>query len=229
MIEPSPLPWDIISDAIGTPGSLPRAVVVLGGPCSGKSTVRERVRGLHTSGYVLVDSDAEKLTMHREDGESSEAFHVRSRDASRVVMVNAMRARQNIYIEGLSCDHRKSAIVLAALVEAGYYITIVGLTCDPDVAASRHLSRRDGREIPMRIFEEAYAWDDRDWNSLAYYSHEFWLFDSSENAWKFVRQQTIRMNPPSLIATATAACLQRPDRAEEYRKLCRTLAEVPCE
>ena len=183
-------PWTILEDALrlaNDPRTSRVAVVLHGGPGAGKSWVRERMDFAPGELAVVIDSDVEKKTLARHDGESDSSYHARARDASRERMEWAIARGAPLYIEGLSHDPRRTILVLTALRDAGYHVVMVGLECSPDVAGARLRAREESdlrsepqiRTVASEIVRDAYLWIPRSWTRLRQLIDELYLFDTS--------------------------------------------------
>ena len=132
----------------------PRAVVVLGAPCSGKSTVTTRAK-IDESEVVIVDSDRVKPALAR----IGERRHEAARDVSRMILWAAVRNRQHVYVEGASHIPAKSVAVLAGLRLSGYHVTTIFLDVPLAIAAERARARaaEGAHDVPYRIVMRACA------------------------------------------------------------------------
>lgn len=176
-------PWDFLAGALTLPFAHPRAVVLMGGPGSGKSWIASRVPCRAFKCWTIIDSDRERDRVSRADGEPEQAYHVRCRNAARTHMEDAIARRRDLYVEGLSCDWRKSALVLAALSETGYRIhgCAVNAPAKLAIARTRARARVDGRTVPESLCYRA----DQDlrsaWARLARYCVVLMEYDNARD------------------------------------------------
>lgn len=176
------MPWTIIEDAlrrVNDPRTARVAVVLHGGPGSGKTWVRERMGFRPGELAVVVDQDREREATPKRDEESDADYSTRLRDISRERMDWAIGRGAPLYVEGLSCDPRRTILVLAALRDAGYYVVMVGLDCGKNVARERLREREtvDGRHVDDEVIVGAYNSIPSAWKRFDQLVDEFALFD----------------------------------------------------
>lgn len=214
-------PWDVLADALrraNDPRTQRVAVVLHGGPGSGKTWVRERMAFHPGELAVVVDSDREDVDLPRAEGESDADHLARvraaKRDASRERMEWAISRRAPLYVEGLSCDPRRTVLVLAALRDAGYHVVLVGLHCNR-LTAQRRLTARaevDGRVVAGDIIDAAYDSIPSAWRRLAQLASEFHLFETSgdDPVPCEPHQNLAPVDPPKTLREALGSMLPRP-------------------
>ena len=119
----------------------PRFVVLMGGPASGKTTMRQ----LHFStGYVLVDAGEIFLNLSLGElfpfpGPLEESMEA----VGRGVAERAIAERRHIVTELIGSDVKPTKALLQAMSAIGYKVELHGITCDIEVALQRNENRGD--------------------------------------------------------------------------------------
>lgn len=217
------MPWDVLADALrraNDPRTQQVAVVLHGGPGSGKTWVRERMPFNPGELAVVIDSDREGVRVPPVDGEADADYLARARtaarEASRARMEWAIGRRAPLYVEGLSCDPSRTILVLAALRDAGYDVFMVGLDCSRDVARARLRARAAadpiGRVVDDAVFASAYDAIPGAWARFAQLVDEFELFDTSgdEPVPCEPHANLAPVDPPKSLRDAVASMLPSP-------------------
>jgi hypothetical protein len=143
-------------------GNPPKAVILMGGVATGKTTLRKQQ---YSSGYVVIDAGEIFLNLSRGEflpfpGPLEPAMEA----VGRGVTVRALSKRHNIVTEIIGGDQQLVHQLITSLQNLGYRVQIAQLTCSPEEAVNRNLTRR---------LEESIS---------AHYSEPFhsrWIFETS--------------------------------------------------
>ncbi|MGB3746583.1 MAG: zeta toxin family protein [Rhodanobacter sp.] len=141
----------------------PRAVILMGGVAAGKTTLRQ---SKYSHGFVLIDA-AEMF--HHLSGDAFLEFPDALREQLELIgplaAQRAVSERRHIVTEIIGAEPEPAEQLLKALKSAGYYVEMVGVTCDLDESIRRNQERGD--------------------NISAYYAEPFqrrWLIDACAQA-----------------------------------------------
>jgi hypothetical protein len=154
-----------ISDALatGTRTETPVAVVMMGGPGSGKSSA---LRGLTLTGFVAVDPDAVKaaLPLYQElvacgNPEAAAICHAESSKIAASIRDAAIAGGYNVLIDGTGKNLAKMTGIVETLNGAGYETHIVYVEVSLEIGLSRATACAAliGRVVPVSIIEAAYT------------------------------------------------------------------------
>lgn len=143
-------------------GLPPRAVLFLGGPASGKSTVRQSYPGVEE--FIILDSDdvKAKLPEYQElvdNGERGAAAFVHEESSYLVHLLRdfAIDERYNVLIDGVGLSFRGYAALVETLLQRNYQVQIVMVDASHEIALTRARLRK--RWVPMPILRNAYCCD----------------------------------------------------------------------
>ena len=136
-------------------GQKPQAVIVLGPPASGKSSISNPIaRKLDAT---IIDSDeAKKLLPEYEGGIGANAVHQESKRITEMVQEIAVAKQDNLVIPTVGDDIAKIRKKIDELKDAGYEVDLVDVKVPKDVANARMLARfaNTGRIIPSSYIAE---------------------------------------------------------------------------
>jgi hypothetical protein len=153
------VPTACLASAVGNP---PEAVILMGGVGTGKTTLRKQQ---YSSGYVLIDAGEIFLNLSRGEFLSfPRPLEPAMEAVGRGVTVRALSERHNIVTEIIGGDQQLVDQLITSFQNLGYRVKIAQLTCSPEEAVNRNLSRR---------LEESIS---------AYYSEPFhsrWIWETS--------------------------------------------------
>jgi hypothetical protein len=138
---------------------IPVAVLVIGGPVSGRSTILKSLT--HDSLFVRVDPGLVATMLP----EYEEAVHKHARDAQNIVqeeayfvahslIEQAVIDRKNVAIETVGADSDACSALLGDLEGAGYHTILLLADCERSVASERNKFRgvRTGQWAPREAF-----------------------------------------------------------------------------
>lgn len=176
--------------------SHPQAILMMGGPASGKSTALN-VLGIKT-GYTTIDADAVKgeLPEYRQAVEASarnaaEMVHEESSWVADVAFQRAITRRCNVIWDGTGKNSVKYAKLIDLLHSLGYTVRLIYVHVDPAVAIPRAVSRADrsGRWVPEYVIAEAYSKIPYNFPALANRADAWSMFDTTEVPARFVAEK----------------------------------------
>jgi chloramphenicol 3-O-phosphotransferase len=137
-------------------GNPPRLLIFMGGPASGKTTLR---REKCSQGYVLVDAAEIFISL------SGDAYYDFPDDLEEPMMVighlvasRAIHERRHIVTELIGADFEATMELIDAMKAIGYKVEAVGVICDVEEAMKRNLAR--GEDNISCYYAEPYqrAW-----------------------------------------------------------------------
>lgn len=116
------------------------AVIVLGPPAAGKSTVSEPMaRSMYAA---IVDADeAKKVIPEYRNGLGTEAVHEESSELTRGVILNMMRAGTNIILPKVGHSYESIKGLVEVLKRAGYAVDIAHVAATPEISGRRNIAR----------------------------------------------------------------------------------------
>lgn len=126
--------------AIPANGS-PVAVILMGGVCAGKTSIRKQK---YSSGYVLIDAADIFLSLSRgEFFPFPEAFQEPMDLIGRLITRRALSERRNIVTEIIRADAELTHRLIEALKRIGYRVKLVAIHCESEEGMRRNASRSD--------------------------------------------------------------------------------------
>jgi hypothetical protein len=130
-------------DSSLSPGARPKVAIITGAPAVGKTTFRQQ---RYSSGYVLVD--AAQIFLNLTPGvviPFPDAFEPAMELIGRQVVRRAIAERRHIVTEICIVAEPGDSLneLVAAMQEIGYEAVVQMLTCDPETAVQRNLTRGD--------------------------------------------------------------------------------------
>lgn len=206
-IERRKLHQKIVNSFIGTKKPPPKdtkkiAIVMMGGPASGKTTLVKRFTGERFNDFVNVNPDDIKeqmpeynqaLNFKTDGGEASAkdaAFmvHEESSNISAQVMGQAISKGLNLVVDGTGKDAKKHTDQIQKLRNAGYHVQLLMPDVDMEEAVKRSSDRAEktGRYVPAGppppgtpdIIRSAHKKIPNNFEKIARIADEFALYDS---------------------------------------------------
>ena len=119
----------------------PRAVIIMGGVGSGKTTMRKNE---FASGYVQIDgSDIFSKIVKEESADDLDQYLPTIDEIGQQIMHRAVKERRNLAIEHIGDDASEMESIVDKLNEIGYQVDLRFVDCDTTEAYLRHLKATD--------------------------------------------------------------------------------------
>lgn len=138
----------------------PMAMILVGLPGSGKSTLSRQLREMHSEDRTLVyvSSDQYIEQWAEEEGKTyGEVFSKYADKANNACLKSfhdAIRDRNDVLIDRTNMDRGSRRKWLGKLKDAGYMLVAFDVHCDPEELARRNEARKEqGRAIPDHVME----------------------------------------------------------------------------
>ncbi len=131
-----------------------QAVLLIGAPAAGKSTVANPLA--RARGAMVLDADeAKKLIPEFDSGPGANAVHEESSELAAEAVARAVAAGENIVLPKVGSDAGSMERQIRALQARGYRVDLVLVDVPRDVALRRMIGRFNatGRIIPLPILE----------------------------------------------------------------------------
>lgn len=165
----------------------PKAIVMMGGPGSGKSTVM-RMLGLCDDGTVRIDSDGfkEELVEYQvglaaKDRLAADRVHRESSYLAKRTRDEAIASRRDFCFDGTLKRLDGAVARIDHAQTQGYEVTIVGVTVPIEVGWQRVEDRAEvtGRFVPHGVVESAYESVDRNAEMILKAADVGYLYDAN--------------------------------------------------
>ena len=166
-------------------GEQPVAVLMMGGPASGKSAVTKH---LDLKRFVQIDADAikDKLPEYREAiskfaRNAAPMAHEESSYLAKRVRTRAIEARQNFLFDGTGANAEAYSDLVWDLKRRGYKVQVFAVDTDVDVAVKRAIKRakEKGRMPPEPYIRATYPKVRKSFARVAEYADEARLYDTT--------------------------------------------------
>ena len=154
---------DLILEYVNDP-SIFKAVVLAGGPGSGKSYVAKKL-GLQALGMRVVNSDnyfemlmkkrGLSLKMPSSEDEEREAARMHAKALTSKRLDASIEGRLGILLDSTSGDQKKTTKIIKRLQDLGYEIKVIFIETSLEVALKRNQERP--RTIPPKVVE--FSWE----------------------------------------------------------------------
>ncbi len=151
-----------LDEGVNDPGIF-KAIILAGGPGSGKSFVAKQL-GLKSLGLIVVNSDSFfemmmkrkglSLKMPENETEDREAARVAAKASTDKRFKSLIEARLGILVDSTSGDQGKTFKMYRLLEEAGYDVKCIFIQTDLEVALQRNNER--SRTVPPKIVEKSH-------------------------------------------------------------------------
>ena len=192
--------------------SNPQAIMMMGGPASGKSTA---LKVLDTTGYTAIDSDAIKGELPeyqkavRAGAKNAAAMaHEESAHLADEALRKTVARGCNVILDGTGKNAEKYSRIMSMFHAHGYTVRLVYVHVDPALALPRAIKRADksGRYVPEYVIEAAYASIPYNFGQLANRADSWTMFDTSAFPARFVANKEANGAPE----------IYRPDLLEDF-------------
>lgn len=181
---------DFITNALAgnTSSKNPVAVVLMGGPGSGKSSA---TRGMDLDGFVSVDPDGVKAAMPRYqelvaagNPDAASLCHAESSQIAISIRDAAIAGKYNMVLDGTGRNLAKMERAVKALRTANYTIRLVFVDVPVGIGLARATARAatTGRVVPTDVIRAAYAVIPGNFDALKGSVDEYARFDNSGRA-----------------------------------------------
>lgn len=129
-----------------------QAIVTMGMPGSGKSTVMKREFDL--SNYVVVDPDECKKLIPGYDPKNPGAVHMQSKRMAEAIKAQAIAEGKNVVIDGTGKNPAGMSMRIRELKANGYEVTLLYVRVRLETSLERNAKRE--RSVPEEIIYECY-------------------------------------------------------------------------
>ena len=151
-----------LDEGVNDPGIF-KAVILAGGPGSGKSFVAKKL-GLKTLGLIVVNSDlffvqllkrkGLSLKMPENELEDREVARMAAKVSTDKRLKSLVDARLGVIIDSTSGDQKKTTSIIKMLKKAGYDVKVVFIQTSLETAKMRNKQR--ARTLPDKVVE--FSW-----------------------------------------------------------------------
>ena len=136
----------------------PTAIVMVGGPGSGKSSSQKKtieLIGTEYRDYVIVDPDRVLTALF----ESDNTCYARVQPVLEALINAAIEKRKHIVLDTTGRDFQRSCQFAERFLKAGYKIVVCITQINPDIALARAVQRQaaEGRGVDEAYLRAAYA------------------------------------------------------------------------
>ena len=122
----------------GSKSQDPRAVIVMGGVGSGKTTIR---RNQFAENYVQIDgSDIFSQIVDEESADDLDLYLPTIDKIGQKITSRAIKEKRNLAIEHIGDNAEEMKAIIDKLESIGYIVDISMVNCDPTEAYQRHLA-----------------------------------------------------------------------------------------
>ncbi len=140
------------------PGQRPIAVLTLGPPGAGKSTVMKQEMPRFGVEFTTINPDDVKEKLPEYRGWNGNYVHEESTDvANNQILPAAIKARQNVIYDSTGTKFEKMAKIVAAFKRHGYAVHLVDVSVPVHVAVGRawdRFAKPGGRYIPLEYIPQ---------------------------------------------------------------------------
>lgn len=180
--------------------SSPRAILTMGGPGSGKSTVL-KIFGICDRDFVNIDADEFKqelveyqVAIVAKDRLAASRVHEESSLLAKQTRTESIKTHRHVCLDGTLANKQKAFALIEQLKQNGYEVTIIGALIPYQTALARIEQRAEmtGRFIPPKFVKQAYLNLAKNAEAIAQKADFGYLYDTDVPLGK----------PPQLIGLA---------------------------
>tara|TARA_B110000263_G_C15251149_1_gene484154 strand:- start:525 stop:1259 length:735 start_codon:yes stop_codon:yes gene_type:complete len=152
----------VLDEGVNDPGIF-KAIILAGGPGSGKSHIAKKL-GLGTMGLRVVNSDAFltmlmkkkglSLKMPADENEEREAARMAAKALTSRLLSTTIDARLGIIVDSTSGDQTKTIKIISKLKIVGYDVKVIFIETSLETAQQRNKQR--ARTVPEKVVE--FSW-----------------------------------------------------------------------
>ena len=152
----------VLDEGVNDPGIF-KAIILAGGPGSGKSHVANKL-GLKSLGLRVVNSDAFltmlmkkkglSLKMPADENEEREAARMAAKALTSKLLSTSIDARLGIIVDSTSGDQTKTVKIISKLRIVGYDVKVIFIETSLETAQQRNQNR--SRTIPPKVVD--FSW-----------------------------------------------------------------------
>lgn len=189
------------------------AIVMMGGPASGKSSLVKGIMGSDFEKFVNVNPDdvKEKLPewgpgLDASVKDTAYMVHDESSDIASGIYNAAIERGLNLIVDGTGKDVSKHKAKIEALQKEGYHVTVLMPDVDAEDALKRAKERaeRTGRYVPDDIVLNAHAKIPGNFETIARAAESFGLFDTRGRpprlVWSGNKGEKDQLHDPKFVA-----------------------------
>lgn len=156
-------------------GNPPQAVLLMGGPGAGKSTVLPKAVP-KANGYVRVDPDEAKAAMPEYragvkagDKEIAAKVHGRSKQVAGTLLNKAIFGNYNIIYDGTGGDRAEYLTMIKALQSQGYdvRVVLVHVPSEEGLRRVKSRARKEGRHVDEKTTKNIYFYVGQNFGTIA--------------------------------------------------------------
>jgi predicted ABC-type ATPase len=164
----------------------PQAVLLMGGPGSGKSSILGDVVP-DLKNFVVADPDEIKsaLPEYRKglkqgDATIASKVHQESKEVTGSLVTKVIAGRRNLLYDGTGGNKQEYEGYISNLKAAGYHVTLVMAHITVDEALQRVNARAQatGRSVPENVVRDIYNWVPKNFPDLAKQADEAFLYNN---------------------------------------------------
>jgi predicted ABC-type ATPase len=179
---------EALNVAPAEPGEQKRAIMTMGGPASGKSSM---LKDIDTSRFVKVDPDSikEQLPEYQKNvADRNNTFrgaawhaHAESSDVAKTIMREAIKNGNHLIVDGTGRDTKSFLAKMDMLKAAGYtvHVAMPHLPVEQGMKRMSDRAQVNGRYVPDHIVKEAYQTIPKNFSTIAARADSAKLYDAS--------------------------------------------------
>jgi predicted ABC-type ATPase len=173
-------------DSKAKPGEQKTAILTMGGPASGKSSM-----GLNTTNMVHVDPDLikEKIPEFRDALHPDHTFrgaaamvHEESSHLAKQIRQRALDEKHHIFIDGTGANGKKFGELIDHLKSRGYdvHVHMPDLHVDEGVKRAGDRAAKSGRQVPEGFIRDTYKAIAASWKGIAQKADHFTMYNANK-------------------------------------------------